>query len=1174
MIDKFKSRYRNFIWLTVVALLLAMSTSLIDRQYSGDRSANLQTKIDNERSRIIQLVGAGHPREIDFSSLSESPIDVLISEGDSAIFWNNHITSLSTAKTGQEDYAILYRNIQNSYQISLGLDLTKRGKLDQYLVRKFNLRYKPTPETDVVAEVTDSVGSTYQIRAERILTTSWMSQLGFVFYFLTWFGIMGLVFYQIFVKNKWPVVSGIALGITFPLFHIIVGRHWFANTFLASVKSKSCAICPDIQTLWVIVLSMVFLVSVIKRTRVLDRLPAKIGNVLQPFVIASLFVGVTYLAKSILLSAPLSDLHGEILQYTAEGITYLVSFVGVMAAVFYMSLVLMGQTIETQQPITKYLSWIAGIALTAPMAMLLDIKIPLWTIYAFVLSYLLILEMYIENREKNIIYTIWWIIILAGFLASITFFYMLESNLNVQENHIDHLYSYEGESNTKLVASIDSILKSSEVFPQLAALPYPSGLDKGDYQDFVLSLINQKTIALTADQMSLETTDQQGLTIFNNHYSTAYNYVQNIARADQLTDHIFYNPFLNQYYLKYIIDNENYNDAPFNLYLKIRLHQELPTEDHEIDNYVIFKGDGVVDSKLSNSIPFSIRTLQNITESTIKDDIAYTVYRPTPDVKIIEFDQIGGLIKPISLFSFLVSAMGILIFILALLNTRFGFLPPELNLQFSRSSSLRTRIQLAIIMLIIFSFVIIGIMTAIYFKSVLETYNNNNQKEDITSIHNDIRNSIEGVDNNQMASSTVQAKISEMSHVHDKNLSFFDEQGQLLTSSFSLPRVSSVPFDIVRNFQQPTLTATQNRISLEDGGYTMEFIPVYYKSQQNPYGYLGISYQPINNSSQSIRDFLSTILNVYVFLFLIAGALAIAIGDSITKPLAILSRKLKEFKLGKGNQILDWHTKDEIGNLINEYNLLTEKLDESVDILARTERDVAWREMAKQVAHEIKNPLTPMKLSIQYLEKAVKANPDNAQELIERISITLIEQINNLNQIANEFSNFATMPKASNEKIIINEIVEAIHDLFRKREDMEIRMTEPIDDLFVFADRNHLVRILNNIVKNAIQAIPTDQQGKIKISLTKEGGKAVVSVKDNGTGIPDHMKDKVFTPNFTTKSSGTGLGLAISANMIESFNGKIYFETQVGEGTTFFVEIPLMRLEDNFPENRNRVTLD
>ena len=194
--------------------------------------------------------------------------------------------------------------------------------------------------------------------------------------------------------------------------------------------------------------------------------------------------------------------------------------------------------------------------------------------------------------------------------------------------------------------------------------------------------------------------------------------------------------------------------------------------------------------------------------------------------------------------------------------------------------------------------------------------------------------------------------------------------------------------------------------------------------------------------------------------------------------------------------------------------------------------------------------------------------------MIERVSATLIEQINNLNQIANEFSNFATMPKVTNEKIIINEIVEAIHDLFRKREDMDIQMTEPIDDLFVFADRNHLVRILNNIVKNAIQAIPTDKKGIIKMSLIKIGDTAIVSVKDNGSGIPDHMKDKVFTPNFTTKSSGTGLGLAISANMIDSFNGRIYFETEVGIGTEFFVEIPLMRLTDNYPEQQNRVTLD
>jgi signal transduction histidine kinase len=474
-------------------------------------------------------------------------------------------------------------------------------------------------------------------------------------------------------------------------------------------------------------------------------------------------------------------------------------------------------------------------------------------------------------------------------------------------------------------------------------------------------------------------------------------------------------------------------------------------------------------------------------------------------------------------------------------------------------------------MLIVFSFLIIGIVTAFYFKNVLENNNLNTQREEVSTILNDIQTNNDGAENNLLAASTLQSRINEMAHIHDKNLVFFDHTGKMQKASFSTPKIARVPFDIMRNFANEGSKKIAPRVTLENT-YTIDFIPVYYKSN-DAYGYLGISYKPINNSNRSIRDFLSTILNVYIFLFLIAGALAIAIGNSITKPLSQLSTKLKDFKLGKSNQSLDWNTKDEIGKLINEYNMLTEKLDESANILARTERDMAWREMAKQVAHEIKNPLTPMKLSIQYLEKAVKSNPENAKDLILRVSATLIEQINNLNQIANEFSNFATMPKASNEKIIINEIVEAIHDLFRKREDMDIQMSEPIDDLYVFADRNHLVRILNNIVKNAIQAIPTDKKGKITISLSKQDDKVVIAVKDNGTGIPDHMKEKVFTPNFTTKSSGTGLGLAISANMIESFNGRIYFTTEVGVGTEFFVEIPLMRLQDNFPD-QNRVMLD
>lgn len=339
-----------------------------------------------------------------------------------------------------------------------------------------------------------------------------------------------------------------------------------------------------------------------------------------------------------------------------------------------------------------------------------------------------------------------------------------------------------------------------------------------------------------------------------------------------------------------------------------------------------------------------------------------------------------------------------------------------------------------------------------------------------------------------------------------------------------------------------------------------------------PMAYVAIK-SPLSKNRYSILDFLSTILNVYVFLFLIAGAIAIAMSNSITRPLVQLTEKLKAFKLGKQNEVIEWSSKDEIGTLINDYNNLSIKLKESADIIAKTHRDSAWREMAKQVAHEIKNPLTPMKLTLQYLERRIAASPDRAQEIIQRTSHTLLEQIDNLSKIADEFSNFATMPKITNQEVILNDVVETIHDLFRKREDLEIHLSLPIQDIRVFADKNQLSRVVINIVKNAIQAIPSDRNGRIEMQLFTKNNHAIVSIKDNGCGISEAMKTRVFEPNFTTKSSGTGLGLAMSANIIEAFNGKLYFETKEDEWTVFYVEIPLMKY-DNPNDGVTRITLD
>ena len=238
---------------------------------------------------------------------------------------------------------------------------------------------------------------------------------------------------------------------------------------------------------------------------------------------------------------------------------------------------------------------------------------------------------------------------------------------------------------------------------------------------------------------------------------------------------------------------------------------------------------------------------------------------------------------------------------------------------------------------------------------------------------------------------------------------------------------------------------------------------------------------------------------------------------------------------------------------------MLEELSKSAEILARSERETAWREMAKQIAHEIKNPLTPMKLSVQHLLRSYNEKTRGWESLIEKVSNTLIEQIDTLSDIASEFSNFARMPQPSIEKINIVEKVKKIADLYPETDKLKINLnTHGNDELFVMADKEHLLRIFTNLIKNAMQAIPEDRNGIITIETMNYSSMVIVKVTDNGTGIPDEVKNKLFVPNFTTKTSGMGLGLAMVKNMVEEMGGEVHYITKPDEGTTFFVEIPIV----------------
>ena len=527
--------------------------------------------------------------------------------------------------------------------------------------------------------------------------------------------------------------------------------------------------------------------------------------------------------------------------------------------------------------------------------------------------------------------------------------------------------------------------------------------------------------------------------------------------------------------------------------------------------------------------------------------------------------------RVITLFAFLFVLLMIVILLLVVFNFFFKSLPSIFNFTFDKVMSIRTRIQMAVIVLTVIFFFSIGFVTVRYFSDERESYHEGRLERKGKAILTDTNLEIDDFYKRTNSTDIDYDKlIKRITKIHRMDVNIYDKSGSLISSSESdvfekgivSRSMDALAFNALSNPTQELYTQEAEKVG--SLSYKAAYLPL---KLNTPKGEKTIAYMglPYYSKQRELRDdvnvFMGTLLNVYVFLLLIAGAVAIGITNSITRPIVRIGEKLKEFKLGKRNEPLEWQSKDELGDLIEEYNRLIKKVEESAEKLAHQEREGAWREMAKQVAHEIKNPLTPMKLSIQYLLHAYRSNPEDIAPLLKRVSGTLIEQIDNLASIASEFSNFAKMPRADNQKLVVNDLVNSVFDFFNEGAELiDLNLELPENQIFVFADKNHLIQVLNNLIKNATQAIPDHRRGDILVSLTQREQTAVIMVKDNGTGIPEDKWNKVFVPNFTTKNSGTGLGLAISKNIIESVNGKIHFETVEDVGTEFFVELPIVEI--------------
>ena len=472
----------------------------------------------------------------------------------------------------------------------------------------------------------------------------------------------------------------------------------------------------------------------------------------------------------------------------------------------------------------------------------------------------------------------------------------------------------------------------------------------------------------------------------------------------------------------------------------------------------------------------------------------------------------------------------------------------------------QSRIELSLIGLVLFVFLVIGVVTIVYTQS---KYKSNLVAEAVSQSRTlaEQFESLLGDNGFKGISEETSLELNATATGNQQYYRLFGNQGEILDHNLQnalLSRLNPGYMDHVA-FWELKIMEKSFFHQYEDIRGT-SFISVYLPISNNskaPQAYLNVPfYNTQSRLNAQTSSFLGSLINIFGVLIILSALLLFGLANMLTAPLRLMLKVIEETKAGK-RDIIQQTSADEIGAMLEEYNSMVKELDEKAELLAQSEKDAAWRQMARQVAHEIKNPLTPVKLSMQHLLRSWKDKSPDFEKKLNRISATVMQQIESLNNIASEFSDFAQMPLGTPEKTDISLVLSEVVRLYKD----QVRITlldETFEDRsWIMADKEQMSRVFNNLVKNASQSRPDSEKVEILIQLRRLEDDYVIDVKDNGKGIPEDLFDKIFVPNFTTKNSGMGLGLAIVKKIVEQSGGNISFESFEKRGTTFTVILPV-----------------
>jgi len=480
-----------------------------------------------------------------------------------------------------------------------------------------------------------------------------------------------------------------------------------------------------------------------------------------------------------------------------------------------------------------------------------------------------------------------------------------------------------------------------------------------------------------------------------------------------------------------------------------------------------------------------------------------------------------------------------------------------------KNLSLRNRIFIAMILLVVFASVLIAAVAIYQYSEEAKDYHEQRLERKEKNIRAHINFIIRGRENTYETKTEnipfiFKDKIYEIADIHSLQINLYDLEGSLLISSKAALVQDTIPKCLSAEILNALSESVERRYvekritndKISQSSYT------YLTDQKfKPLAILNLPYLEDDDFlSKELNEFLERLGYVYLLVLITGIIIAFLLSKYITKSLKTISDKMNATRLEKQNEKIEiTEASEEISILVDSYNSMIDELEESAIKLARSEREQAWREMAKQVAHEIKNPLTPMRLSVQNFERKFDPADPGINQRVKEYTKTLIQQIDTMSSIASAFSNFAKMPAQQNETLNVVNIVKLALDIFSENY-IEFQSTEK--EIVAKFDRTQLIRVVTNLVKNAIQAMSDEKEPKIFVIVDSDSENAIITVADNGVGVSEDNRNKVFEPKFTTKTSGMGLGLAMVKNIVETYNGTITFTSRKGSGTTFKVTFP------------------